>query len=170
MYFDVTMTGGEAIDKALKGLEPKIAKKLVRQSLKKALEPIKALAIINAATIVGGVMGSLLQQYMEVRPFRRQRKGQYGAMVRIKNTGMWPFVHITKAGVREYIPAAIEYGHAAPYQGAGHLDAATEIGKIDRQIEPRAVPARPFMRPAFEGGREQAEKILGEEIRSELKI
>jgi len=112
-----------------------VAKKIVRQAVRAAWKPLLDRAKENALSMVGGEMGRLLARHMTLRAFRRQKKGSYGVLVRIK-PGIDEFVHISTTGRRAYIPAAIEYGHAFPYKG----------GKGSA----KNVAARPFMRKALD--------------------
>ena len=90
-------------------------------------------------------MGALIARKLQLRTFRRQKKGQYGMLVRIR-PGVDEFVVVSKSGRRGYIPAAIEYGHAFPYRGG--KGAAKDVA------------ARPFMRPALDVTLPNAPKIF----------
>lgn len=133
------------IQDALNKFEKKVAKKIVRQAVRAAWKPLLDRAKTNARSVVGGKMGSLIASKMQLRAFRRQRRGQYGMMVRIR-PGVDEFVHASKSGNRAYIPSAIEYGHAFPYRGG---KGAT-----------KDVAAMPFMRPALDVTLPKAPKIF----------
>jgi len=75
------------------------------------------------------------------------------------------FVVTTKAGVRYYIPSAVEYGHRAP--GAAMSIERTKRGK--RKKSKKAVRARPFMRPAYKNNKKQVALIIENRIRRALK-
>lgn len=172
MYFGITLTGGAELDRKLRQMEPKIANKLMKKGLKNSLKPLQKAATLNALRMVGGEMGGLIAESITTRPIRR-RKGSYGMGVMIK-PNVAGLVHITKIGVRHYIPAAIEYGHAAPYTAGKDFGEEKDISvsKIDATIAKNAaktVPARPFMRNAVDSQKGTVLYIAGNEIREAIK-
>ena len=70
---------------------------------------------------------------------RRTRKGVYIEEIRY-NTEKFPELiqNPPGTGVRAFLPAAIEFGHAAPYQAGGA----------------KVTPERPFYRSSFDQNRE----------------
>ena len=124
-----------AVQNALNAFEKKISKKIVRQGVRAAWKPLLDRAKENARANVGGKMGALIARSLQLRAFRRQKKGQYGMLVRIKS-GVDEFVVVSKSGQRAYIPAAIEHGHAFPFRGG--KGAAKDVA------------AKPFLRPALD--------------------
>lgn len=148
----------QAVQNALNAFEKKVAKKVVRQGVRAAWKPLLDRAKANAKANVGGEMGNLLAKHMTLRAFRRQKKGQYGMLVRIK-PGIDKFVQYSMgsafsitgkrkqiSGSRYYIPSAIEYGHAFPGRGG--------------KGAPKDVAAMPFMRPALDVTLPGAPKIF----------
>lgn len=115
---NVVLKGDRELERKLRRLENKVAKKIVRKAVKKALLPVKRAAKANASAMVGGEMGGLLRKALIIRPFKKQRSGSFGAQVMLKG-GVIEFVHITQAGERQYIPAAIEYGHVGGWHAGG---------------------------------------------------
>jgi HK97 gp10 family phage protein len=144
----MSIQGAQEIERRLNSLEKKVAKSIVRKAVRAGAKPIHAAAKTNAKETVGGDMGSRLSKDLAVRAFKRQRRGQYGVNVRFKDDEK--LVHITAQGKRQYIPAAIEYGHA--FAGRGGKNA------------PKDVPAVPFLRPAFDTKKDAAERAVKREL------
>ena len=135
----------QAVQNALNAFEKKISKKIVRKGVRAAWKPLLDRAKKNERANVGGEMGALIARSLQLRAFRRQKKGQYGMLVRIK-PGIDEFVVVSKSGKKAYIPAAIEYGHAFPGRGG--------------EGAPKDVAAKPFMRPALDVTLPAAPKIF----------
>lgn len=108
----------QAVQNALNAFEKKIAKKIVRTGVRASWTPLLKRAKENARSKVGGDMGKLIARSLQLRAFKKQKRSQYGMLVRIKK-GVDEFVVVSKSGQRNFIPAAIEYGHAFPYHGKG---------------------------------------------------
>lgn len=107
----------------------------------------------NAAQTVGGNMGSAIAKAMAVRVMTKLKKGSYGHKVIVKDTDA--MVHEAKyTGVRSYIPNAIEYGHAGPYQAGGM----------------KVAQPKPFMRPAFEESRRAAFEECIDVVKKEMGL
>lgn len=78
------ITGVEAIDRALKGLEPRLARKLLKSGMRTALKPL--LARIKAAAPVGRPYRrkgkehkpGTLKKALKIRAAKRTRKGTIG--------------------------------------------------------------------------------------------
>jgi hypothetical protein len=117
----------------------KVAKKTVRTAVREGQKIILKEAKENATSMVRGNMGNLISSKMVIRTPRKQEKFTYMLMTRLHH-GEEGFVHVTKSGARHYIPAAIEYGHAAPYDAGG----------------PKTVAPIPFMRTAVDSEKERA--------------
>lgn len=151
----------QAVQNALDSFEKKVSKKIVRQGVRAAWKPLLDRAKANAMSNVGGTMGRLISKNLQLRAWRRQKKGQYAMYVRIK-AGVPEFIGYTKGsafsitskkqivGSRAYIPAAIEYGHAFPYRGGKGAN--------------KDVAAIPFMRPALDAILPQAPKIFEQHL------
>ena len=102
--------GAKELERKLLALERKTAKKIVRSAVRKGSKVIVTAAKANAVSMVGGEMGVLLRRNIIVRAFKRQKKGSFGVRTTIRPQ-VKEFVHITKGGVRHYVPSDIEYGH-----------------------------------------------------------
>ncbi len=135
----IRLEGADILERKLKALEAKTAKKIVRKAVRAGAKPVLQAAKANAANMVGGTMGRLIKKNIKIRAFRKQRRGSFG--VGIQTAPDVPeFIHINKGdGKRQYIPAAIEYGHDN-------------------------VPAIPFMRKAADEKLKGSAKIIGREI------
>jgi hypothetical protein len=132
----IKIENARAVQNALDAFEKKVAKKVVRQGVRAAWKPLLNRTKENARSMVGGGMGSLIAKNTQLRAFKKQKRGQYGVLVRIK-PGIPEFVHISASGKRAYIPAAIEYGHARP--GRGGRGAAKDVAAIPFQRKALAV-------------------------------
>lgn len=123
----IQLEGGKELERKLRGLETKVAKKVVRKAVRVAQKPVQTTIKANARSMVGGHMGGLIASNVVLRAQKKQRRGSYAINVRLKSEseGAPPdFVHITKAGKRHYIPAAIEFGH-----GPGKEQSAIPFGR-----------------------------------------
>lgn len=107
----VKLQGFDGLEKTLLGLERKVGKKIVRSATRKAAKPALTQARQNARSMVGGNMGALISKNIQVRGFKKQKKGRFGVTVKLK-PDIAEFIHVGADGTRYYIPAAIEYGHA----------------------------------------------------------
>jgi len=139
----VKLEGFDGLEKKLLGLERKTAKKIIRKATRKATKPALMQARQNARSMVGGTMGQLLSKSLQVRAFKKQKKGSFGVTMKIK-PDISEFVHIGKDGTHYYIPAAIEYGH----------DNAAAI---------------PFMRNAAITTKQKSTAILSKEIKAGIR-
>ncbi len=117
--FDINVTGAKQIEAALAAMDTKIARKTVRQAVRASGKVTVEKTRQNAQTLVGGKMGAEIAKNVQIRAWRRQKRGVYGMSIRLK-TGVEAFIHIADQSKypsgRTYIPFAIEYGHdnAAP--------------------------------------------------------
>ena len=140
--FTINIRGMKELDRKLQALVVRVKRKLVRNAVKKGAGVIKNQAMSNASSMVGGEMGALISKNLTVKVFKRQKRGSFGVGVRPKNH--IGFIHITQHGTREYIPAAIEFGHFGGWQ----------------QENPSFVPAIPFFRTAFDSKVRAAERTI----------
>lgn len=127
-WFEIKLEGAKELEKQFKSLEPKIAKKLVRQSLRKAAKPILAAARTKCPVDTGE-----LKKSIKIRAMKR-RKNSFGVLI---GTALKWFVGDAFYG------AFVEFGTSK-------------------------MSARPFMRPAFDEKKGEAEQILVQEIREGL--
>jgi HK97 gp10 family phage protein len=162
------LTGFDELDKKLAALDKKVSKGIVRKATRTAIKKVMVIAKANAKSMVGGNMGNLIAKHTKVQVFKHQRKGSYGlrlglspdvpefAGLRIgshtrinfeRGTGAAAtkiFRKIGKSVGRWYIPAALEYGHG------------------------NARPI-PFMRSAYNKGRERAIRTLRTELKQGIE-
>ena len=162
MQLNVTLSGGAELEKMLKGMEAKVARKLVKKTLRDAQKVIASRAKMNAASVVGGEMGSLIARNIIVRAAKKQKKGSY-KMLSMTRPGIAEFFHTAKSGTKYFIPSAIEYGHALPYRGTrGQRKSGTKSSAGN-------VPAIPYMRPAFDTSRVAVLKVISEGIKQAVE-
>lgn len=151
--FGIDIDGDKRLEKSLLGLERKAAKKIVKGAVRKGGNVVMKKARINSKSMVGGKMGRLLARNIILRKYKKQRKSQFSMFVAMK-AGVSEFVYKAKKrskypDMTTYIPAAIEAGHVT---GQG-----------------QAVPAKPFMRNAYQATGKTAQRIIVMEIRDEVK-
>ena len=148
----------QAIQNALNAFTDKVSKKVVRQGVRAAWTPLLKKAKVNARALDRGRtkqkkskrMGHLIAVALILQPFKRQRPNQYGMKVWINPKKAGQFVETSpRTGNRNFIPAAIEYGHAFPGRGMGPGGGA-----------PKDVAARPFLRTALATALPNAPKIF----------
>ena len=142
--------GGKELEQKLLNIERKTAKKVVRKAVREGQKPTLAKAKSNAKTMIKsgsgeglGSMGSLIANNLKIIG-GKQRRGSYRLSVGISSKANDIFVDTTKKGKRNYIPAAIEYGH----------------GSNKNQC------AIPFMRNANESTEAMQRKIVIDKLRS----
>ena len=152
---EMTLEGGKQLEAKLLDLERKVAKKVVRSAVRAGSKPILAAAKANASAVVGGAMGAIISKSLQVRAAKKQRRGQYVVQIRHSEKANAELVD-ESSGSRYYIPNAIEYGHASPGRGGG-------------RNAPKDVPARPYMRPAFDTSKGQAQQALVAELASGIE-
>lgn len=140
--------GDRQLMQDLAQLERRVAGKIARRAVRIGGNIVKDEAENRALFTVGGEMGALLAENMQVAPFKKQRRGAYGVTVQIRPN--IAFVHVTQTGERQYIPHAIEFGHQSL------------IGEMVMPI--------PFLRPAVESQRERAADRVAAEIASGIKL
>jgi len=111
--------GGRELERKLLNIEVKTAKKVVRKAVRNAQKPTLAKAKSNAKSMLksrfgGGLgsMGSLIAKNLKIIA-GKQKRGSYRLSVGISSKANDIFVETSKAGKRNYIPAAIEYGHGS---------------------------------------------------------
>ncbi len=144
----VSIQGMRELDRKLKALDARVKRKIVRVAVRRGADIIKHQAKSNAATMVGGDMGSLLARHLSTKRFRRQKRGSYGVAVWMR-PDVVDFVWVTQDGTREYIPAAIEFGHYGGWQ----------------QHNPSFVPAIPFIRTAFDSKVQASIRVIGHTLK-----
>ncbi|HEG43241.1 MAG TPA: hypothetical protein ENH94_04240 [Phycisphaerales bacterium] len=104
------LKGGARLERMLKGLEKKDARKIVRSAVTQGIKiPMRAMKS-NAVSMVGGEMGALINSNIQSRAFKRQRPGSFARFLSLK-PNVPGFIHRTKDGQEYYIPAQVEFGH-----------------------------------------------------------
>lgn len=133
------LAGGKELNAKLLRIERKVAKQVVKKAVRAATKPMIKAGRSNARSMIGGTMGGLIAKNIKAIVFKFQRSGSWGMQV-----GMKPDVpeleDFTSDGKKNYIPAAIEYGHD---------DAA----------------AIPFIRKSWDATKALAKSILGIELK-----
>lgn len=117
MAGSIVVTGIREIDRALKELEPKIQRKVLRQAMRSGMKLVLQDALMRVPVLTG-----LLKKNVKLRAMKRSRNRQ-GLLVQVKSDE--GFVKVSKAGMRYWYPASVEFGHGT-------------------------VPPHPFMRPAYD--------------------
>ena len=112
----LNLEGGGILERKLRNIEAKVAKKVVRRAVRVAQKITLAAAKSNTGMIGGFTGGEIKQNLKIVAP--KQRRGQFRLQVGISSKANEQFVVISKAGNRNYIPAAIEYGHGSNKEGS----------------------------------------------------
>lgn len=160
MYMSIKVEGAKELEKTLMGMEPKIGQGIMRKALRKAAKVFQQKMKHNAAALDStgwdsdGVVSDSISDNIVVRAMRKRRHS-YGVMSMIDPKA--PNLAVTtQDGKRYYIPTAIEYGHAFPGRGGG-------------KNAPKDVPAKPFMRPAYDSEKGKAEKVLVNELRNGIE-
>lgn len=97
-FIDISMVGDKELTKQLKKLDFKLQKKIVRQSISKAMLPVRNAAIANAPVDSGKLKASI----------KRKNKTKRGVSRSSIVTGTRSELGIKTKG---YYPAAIEYGY-----------------------------------------------------------
>jgi HK97 gp10 family phage protein len=149
---NIRIDGMEDLLKRLKTLEPKLAKKVIRQSLRAG-----AKVILTAARAKAPRRSGLLKKSIKVRALKRSRTGRIGITVQ---TGEGDFQGKTFYG------AFVEYGHKLgarqrkPPSDGEQLRKAIESGGSDR----RFIEAKPFMEPAFDQNKDKAAAVIKQMI------
>lgn len=133
--FELTTKGTRKLNRKLRRLVQRDAKRAVRRGVRAGTKPIRDKARRNARDDVGGDLGKLIAKHIKAMVYKRQKKGSFAMAVGLSASGNAELVETTKDGFRNYIPAAIEYGHAHPFAGGG-------------RSAPKDVVAIPFMRIA----------------------
>lgn len=148
MFISMNLTGAKELDKKLLALQTKVARKVVKKAVRTSLKPELASSKSNAKSMVSGEMGALLSKNLQLKVFKKQKKGSYGMSVKMKSD-VDEFVHTSKSGGKSYIPAAIEYGHK------------TQDGGF--------VQAIPFMRAAADPWMKVGIALFGKEVKKGIK-
>jgi len=161
------------IERALERLTKAEADKVVLAALKKAAKPIRNKAKLNAMSMVGtharfrnkgatkllggevkrlsGTFAGKLRKSIVTRAQKKSSRaiGEMGVNVIIDKKYNKDFVDVSKGGTRNYIPAAIEFGHNLVFFG----------NPTGRRVAPI-----PFMRNAYDTQKQAARGIAIQEM------
>lgn len=107
--FTVRIDGLDELEASLKRLAGKPAQRIVRKAVKTSQGMTLEAARNNARIMVGGRMGELIAEKLTVSVRRKINKGEVTGSVIVGRDER--FVDVSKAGVRNWIPNAIEFGH-----------------------------------------------------------
>lgn len=109
----ITIEGGAQLEAKLNALGRDAAKKIGRRAVTTAAGVIRTAARQNARSMVGGEMGSQIAKHIKSFVQKRQKRFYYSRGVDVDPKGQAEgiFVDIAEDGNRNYIPAAIEFGH-----------------------------------------------------------
>ncbi|HUV67479.1 MAG TPA: HK97 gp10 family phage protein [Sedimentisphaerales bacterium] len=163
------LIGARLLERKLNKLPAKVGKTVVRKALRQGAKPVQAAAKANAASLVGGTIGSQIAKSIGTRAKSakwRRKYGAYGIFVGVdpSNKHEHDFVYFTGGsafstktrkqvvGRRHYIPNAIEYGHAFPGRGGG-------------KNPPKDVAAVGYMRKAYHSQGSGATQIVIREMK-----
>lgn len=133
------LEGGKELNAKLLKMERKVAKQVVKKAVRAATKPMIAAGRSNARGMIGGTMGALIAKNIKAIVFKFQRSGSWGMQVGMK-PDVPEFEDFTAEGKKNYIPAAIEYGH----------DEAAAI---------------PFIRKAWDATKDLAKSIMARELK-----
>lgn len=151
--FDVSVLGDKALEAALRGVPPKIERRLLRTSLRKGFKPTFDLA----KTLVPVELGAL-RRSMKLRAGRGGR-------------GMIQF-RIFTGGIAELAALGARRTRRVGLRGAkreGYYPAAVELGFMRQTKQgPRRVAPRSFLRAALASTRERAIGIVAQDLREGL--
>ena len=162
---DFIITGDKALFKKLHTLEKKVGMSIVRKGVRAGANVVLKKAKANAMSEVGGEMGRLIKKYLKVKVWEKQPPGAYGMGVVISEAGNDVFVVTSRAGRRNYIPHALEYGHALPGGGGAKSKGREGYGGGGGA---KAVAAIPFMRPAYETEKDKAKRVIEQTMWAEI--
>jgi hypothetical protein len=161
---EITIEGGQFVNQALIQLTAKIQRKIARGAVLEAAALIKQRIYENAHQMVKGEMGNLLGESMEVLRVKA-RQNSIAAFVGPSATFNPIFAVDSKEGKRNYIPAAIEFGHITrgPSSDTGMERARKRLASAAAGVG--FVPAIPFMRTAFDSGAASAIEAMTDAVR-----
>lgn len=105
MKRSVIITGVKEIDRKLRTLEPRIAKKHVRSSIRKGLKLIAAEVKTQAPVLYG-----ITKANVQTRAVKKRKRGQIELEVKIGGSDDRLYKSSAK-GVKVFYPAIVEYKH-----------------------------------------------------------
>lgn len=151
--YEFPIVGAEKLRKQLAALGPRIAKKVIRQSLRQAGKIVQTEAKSNAPVDTGR-----LRKSIRVRAFKRSRKERIGINVQTNSTN-----NVFKG--KTFYGGFLEYGFRRGKR-SNEIKRAQKNGRTLAGDLRQQVPSRPFMKPAFESKKEQAGKMAVDLLRA----
>lgn len=132
--------GAKQLEKRLNEFGPKVAKKVIRKSMRAGAAIIRNRTKVNTPRVSGDLRRSII-----TRKAKGDRKGTF-ALLQLFNVKKFPdLIRNNKTGKRAFYPASVEYGRAAPGDFGG-----SKVTKPQR-----------FIRRSFDESSDQAaQKIL----------
>lgn len=168
MRIDFQLEGAQELNASLLALGKDIATRIGRRVTRKAVDGARSAIQATARNMVGGKMGNLLANNLEVTS-GRSRGYTVSAIVGISAKANPQMVNISYSGNRTYIPTAIEYGHVIVGRGQGFVGVRSQ-GAIRRFTHGRKrAAAIPFMRSGFERSKDFMIHTLTTELRSQIE-
>lgn len=149
----IKLTGARELDLALRNLDRKIARKLVRQALRAGAKIIRDEAQQNAPVLSGQ-----LKKSIKVRAAKSRRRGVIRLQVQTADGDY--------AG-DEFYASFIEYGFMK--QETRRLEDGSLISLKRGSGTPTYFPPRPFMRPAFESKKHEAARLVETTLRESIE-
>lgn len=149
LRFSLRLDGANELRLKLNVLNGKVHSRIVRESVRSAMQIYLDQVKPAALGMVGGRMGRKLAGQLSIRKQRRQLPNFVYAMVcGVRDVSA--FMHISKRKRRSFIPSAIEYGHGCDAENAAipymrrtfermrHGMIATLSAALGRRIEEEA--------------------------------
>lgn len=160
--------GGDRLQRSLRNMKEKVAKKIVRRAVVVAAKPIVKAARNNAARDSGTLAASL---GVKMKFYRNTRSwvAIIGPRVRFKYGGE----QFGVKGQKDHRKPAF-YGHLVEGGTKRHfMEVATFGGVVYKAFQHPGAAPKPFLEPAFDENRRKAFRIMGVElwkgIRAEAK-
>lgn len=159
-------------------METVTAKKAVRKGVRAGRKDTLAMARYKAANLenAGTGMAELISEslYLRVTPKSvLHAKDAYAMQIEFKTDGQFDrLIDISKEGVRNFIPHAIEYGHVGMYKGQARSKnrKSLVVSNVKKTI---VAQPKPFMVPAHEEtisrSFSSAKKVITSEIMKDWK-
>lgn len=138
----IGLTGDKQLEKALRSLGPKIAKKVLRQAISAAATPVVKSAKANV-TERTGLLKKSLGKKVKVNKRRGTASARVGARSNVQG----------EVDGKAHIPAKI-----------AHL---VELGHI--AADGSHVPAQPFLRPAADENEHKAVQVMSDKLAAGIK-
>jgi hypothetical protein len=158
--FAMMIEGAEELKAKLESLRLSEQRGVFTKALRVSQKLMQKMAKVFVMNMVGGTMGKSIAENIILRKFKKRRK--YSAGVNVFTAPAWMAastpgttddptapIYISKStGRRQYIPAAIEYGHVIVARGNKGLSKRRreKIRKAGNSAGVKWVPPYPYMR------------------------